>query len=85
MVAGAMAGIIAMSSTYHLDMVRGRLTVQEGFHKQQYRGILHAYQEIVSKVCGTSHSSLFQHSDAHRLGLLTKHLLFPGEQRRIHV
>ena len=50
MVAGAMAGVIAMSSTYHLDMVRGRLTVQEGFHKQQYRGILNAYQEIISKV-----------------------------------
>jgi solute carrier family 25 (mitochondrial phosphate transporter), member 23/24/25/41 len=36
-----------MSSTYHLDMVRGRLTVQEGHAHQQYRGILHAYQCIV--------------------------------------
>jgi hypothetical protein len=26
--AGAVAGIIAMSATYPLDMVRGRLTVQ---------------------------------------------------------
>lgn len=49
MVAGAVAGIIAMSSTYHLDMVRGRLTVQEG-RSEQYRGIAHAYQEIISKV-----------------------------------
>lgn len=49
MVAGAVAGIIAMSSTYHLDMVRGRLTVQEG-RSHQYKGIMHAYREIVSKV-----------------------------------
>jgi solute carrier family 25 (mitochondrial phosphate transporter), member 23/24/25/41 len=50
MIAGASAGIVAMSSTYHLDMVRGRLTVQEGLHEQQYRGILHAYQDIIQKV-----------------------------------
>ena len=49
MFAGALAGIIAMSSTYHLDMVRGRLTVQEG-RTEQYRGILHAYREIIAKV-----------------------------------
>lgn len=30
LLAGACAGIVAMSSTYHLDMVRGRLTVQVG-------------------------------------------------------
>lgn len=29
--AGATAGIIAMSATYPMDMVRGRLTVQVGF------------------------------------------------------
>jgi solute carrier family 25 phosphate transporter 23/24/25/41 len=28
--AGATAGIIAMSATYPMDMVRGRLTVQVG-------------------------------------------------------
>jgi solute carrier family 25 (mitochondrial phosphate transporter), member 23/24/25/41 len=50
MLAGATAGIIAMSSTYHLDMVRGRLTVQEGINKQQYDGILHAYHDIIQKV-----------------------------------
>jgi hypothetical protein len=49
MLAGAMAGIVAMSSTYHLDMVRGRLTVQER-RSHQYRGIIHAYQEIIAKV-----------------------------------
>eukprot|EP00892_Ulva_mutabilis_P008322 jgi/Ulvmu1/5862/UM025_0124.1 len=50
MLAGAVAGIIAMSSTYHLDMVRGRLTVQEGSGRtQQYRGIMHAYQDIIQK------------------------------------
>jgi len=30
LVAGAGAGVVAMSATYPLDMVRGRLTVQEG-------------------------------------------------------
>ena len=50
MAAGAVAGIIAMSSTYHLDMVRGRLTCQEGQTKQQYRGIVHAYREIIRTV-----------------------------------
>jgi Mitochondrial carrier protein len=50
MAAGAAAGIVAMSSTYHLDMVRGRLTCQEGQTNQQYRGILHAYREIIAQV-----------------------------------
>jgi hypothetical protein len=58
MAAGAVAGIVAMSSTYHLDMVRGRLTVQEGFHKQQYSGIMHAYQEIIRKVSSCFRSLL---------------------------
>lgn len=44
LVAGACAGIIAMSSTYHLDMVRGRLTVQEGHTTQAYSGIMDAYR-----------------------------------------
>lgn len=47
--AGAMAGIVAMSSTYWLDMIRGRLTVQEGTN-QQYRGILHAARVILKEV-----------------------------------
>jgi solute carrier family 25 phosphate transporter 23/24/25/41 len=47
LVAGAGAGIVAMSATYPLDMVRGRLTVQEG---KQYRGILHAAQVITREV-----------------------------------
>ncbi len=49
LVAGACAGIIAMSATYPLDMVRGRLTVQEG-RNGQYRGIVHAARTILSQV-----------------------------------
>ena len=41
------AGIIAMSATYPLDMVRGRLTVQEGATKQQYSGMWHATRTII--------------------------------------
>lgn len=48
LVAGAGAGIVAMSATYPLDMVRGRLTVQEGT-KQQYRGIAHAARVIMKE------------------------------------
>lgn len=45
--AGACAGIIGMSATYPLDMVRGRLTIQEGKGKGQYTGIWHATSTIV--------------------------------------
>lgn len=51
--AGAAAGIVAMSATYPLDMVRGRLTVQGGdggaggTAAGQYRGITHAARCIV--------------------------------------
>ena len=47
--AGAGAGIVGMSATYPLDMVRGRLTVQsmEGVHR--YRGIMHATAIIVKE------------------------------------
>ncbi|CAL8463897.1 g3432 [Coccomyxa elongata] len=47
--AGAGAGIVGMSATYPLDMVRGRLTVQsmEGVHR--YRGIMHAAAVIVKE------------------------------------
>ncbi|KAG2444147.1 hypothetical protein HYH02_009086 [Chlamydomonas schloesseri] len=48
LIAGACAGIIAMSATYPLDMVRGRLTVQEG-KNQQYRGIMHATRTILAQ------------------------------------
>ncbi|KAG9132809.1 hypothetical protein Leryth_022003 [Lithospermum erythrorhizon] len=37
--AGACAGIIAMSATYPMDMVRGRLTVQTDKSPYQYREI----------------------------------------------
>ncbi|VAH23519.1 unnamed protein product [Triticum turgidum subsp. durum] len=40
--AGATAGIIAMSATYPMDMVRGRITVQTEKSPYQYRGMFHA-------------------------------------------
>lgn len=48
LLAGAGAGIIGMSATYPLDMVRGRITIQEGTN-QQYRGMLHATRCIVAE------------------------------------
>ncbi|KAL0683983.1 hypothetical protein Bca4012_050831 [Brassica carinata] len=45
--AGATAGIIAMSATYPMDMVRGRLTVQTANSPYQYRGIAHALSTVV--------------------------------------
>ncbi|GAB4834534.1 Mitochondrial adenine nucleotide transporter adnt1 [Ancistrocladus abbreviatus] len=44
--AGACAGIIAMSATYPMDMVRGRLTVQTEKSPRQYRGIFHALATV---------------------------------------
>lgn len=45
---GACAGIIGMSATYPLDMVRGRLTVQ---NNKEYTGIMHATRQIIKQVC----------------------------------
>ncbi|KAL1198111.1 Mitochondrial adenine nucleotide transporter ADNT1 [Cardamine amara subsp. amara] len=45
--AGATAGIIAMSATYPMDMVRGRLTVQTANSPYQYRGIAHALATVL--------------------------------------
>ncbi|XVE58013.1 hypothetical protein DITRI_Ditri04bG0136200 [Diplodiscus trichospermus] len=45
--AGACAGIIAMSATYPMDMVRGRLTVQTEKSARQYRGIFHALSTVL--------------------------------------
>lgn len=47
--AGAGAGIIAMSATYPLEMVRGRLTIlnEAMGSKSPYKGILHAAISIV--------------------------------------
>ncbi|GJP41098.1 hypothetical protein CLOM_g767 [Closterium sp. NIES-68] len=48
--AGATAGIIAMSATYPMDMVRGRLTVQSGRKgEQRYKGMRHAAVTIVKE------------------------------------
>uniref|UniRef100_A0A0D6R7Z5 Mitochondrial adenine nucleotide transporter ADNT1 n=1 Tax=Araucaria cunninghamii TaxID=56994 RepID=A0A0D6R7Z5_ARACU len=44
--AGACAGIIAMSATYPMDMVRGRLTVQTEKSPYQYRGMFHALSTV---------------------------------------
>ncbi|XP_019056558.1 PREDICTED: mitochondrial adenine nucleotide transporter ADNT1 isoform X1 [Tarenaya hassleriana] len=45
--AGATAGIIAMSATYPMDMVRGRLTVQTLNSPYQYRGMFHALSTVL--------------------------------------
>ncbi|KAL5727098.1 Mitochondrial adenine nucleotide transporter adnt1 [Ranunculus cassubicifolius] len=45
--AGACAGIIAMSATYPLDMVRGRITVQTESSPYQYRGMIHALSTVL--------------------------------------
>ncbi|KAD6453563.1 hypothetical protein R6Q59_015413 [Mikania micrantha] len=45
--AGACAGIIAMSATYPMDLVRGRLTVQTDKSTSQYRGIAHAFTTVL--------------------------------------
>ncbi|CAA7397401.1 unnamed protein product [Spirodela intermedia] len=44
--AGACAGIIAMSATYPMDMVRGRITVQTEKSPYQYRGMFHALTTV---------------------------------------
>ena len=49
LLAAAGAGIIGMSATYPMDMVRGRITIQEAGN-QQYRGLLHATGCIIR--CG---------------------------------
>ncbi|KAG5084507.1 hypothetical protein JHK84_054545 [Glycine max] len=46
--AGACAGIIAMSATYPMDMVRGRITVQQTEKSPyQYRGMFHALSTVL--------------------------------------
>lgn len=45
--AGACAGIIAMSATYPMDMVRGRLTVQTENSPNKYRGLVHGLSTII--------------------------------------
>ncbi|KAJ6341703.1 hypothetical protein OIU78_009788 [Salix suchowensis] len=46
---GACAGIIAMSATYPMDMVRGRLTVQTDKSPCHYRGITHALSTVLKE------------------------------------
>jgi solute carrier family 25 phosphate transporter 23/24/25/41 len=43
------AGIIAMSATYPMDMVRGRLTVQTEDSPHRYRGMFHAFRTIIKE------------------------------------
>lgn len=47
--AGAGAGIVGMSATYPLDMVRGRITVQQQSSADAYNGMLHATRRIVAE------------------------------------
>ena len=47
--AGAGAGIFAMSATYPLDMVRGRLTTQVDGKYKQYTSMTHAARVIVNE------------------------------------
>lgn len=47
--AGAGAGIVGMSATYPLDMVRGRITVQQQHSSAGYTGMLHATRTIVAQ------------------------------------
>eukprot|EP00887_Chlorella_sp_A99_P003371 scaffold7.g3371.t1 len=49
LMAGAGAGIVGMSATYPMDMVRGRITIQQSTDRQQYRGMLHATRVIVAE------------------------------------
>ena len=46
LLAGAAAGIVGMSSTYPLDMVRGRLSVQTESGGSLYRGMGHAFVSV---------------------------------------
>lgn len=39
--AGAVAGILGMSATYPMDMIRGRISVQQASGGPQYRGLIH--------------------------------------------
>ncbi|KAI3958593.1 hypothetical protein MKW92_050580 [Papaver armeniacum] len=45
--AGACAGIVAMSATYPMDLVKGRLTVQTDVSPFQYRGIAHTLSTVL--------------------------------------
>ena len=56
--AGAGAGIVGMSATYPLDMVRGRLTVQGERKTSQYRGIWDCTRQIVKQARHTCTSTL---------------------------
>ncbi|CAL0308852.1 unnamed protein product [Lupinus luteus] len=47
--AGSCAGIIAMSATYPMDMVRGRITVQTENSPFHYRGMFHALSTILKE------------------------------------
>ncbi|CAM6003572.1 unnamed protein product, partial [Sphagnum balticum] len=47
--AGACAGIITMSATYPVDMVRGSLTVQTEDSRHRYCGMSHTFQTIIKE------------------------------------
>lgn len=82
---GACAGIIGMSATYPLDMVRGRLTVQAGkAGSREYTGILHATRMIVKQVCTPSQTK-FHLVDSHAGLVFPLHQSCPILQSSSHV
>ena len=79
--AGATAGTIAMSATYPLDMVRGRLTVQLE-RTGHYTGIVNAAQSIVRQV---GHAPLALITSAAGISILAAGSQLQSRSAALHV